>query len=72
MLRQIAHLCKPEQLAGAVFMVVAQQEVALSAPEVEMAEPGPLAVRMAAAVAVAAVHLTPYRRHHLVAQAQAV
>jgi hypothetical protein len=52
-------------------MAVAQKAVALPAPEVGVAEPGQLAVRMAAAVVAAAVHLTQYRRHHLVAQAQA-
>ncbi len=52
-------------------MAVAQKAVALPAPEVGVAEPGQLAVRMAAAVAVGVAHLTPYRRHHLAAQAQA-
>jgi hypothetical protein len=69
MLRQIAHLCKEGQLAGAVFMAVAQKAVALPAPEVGVAEPGQLAVRMAAVAVVAAAHLIQHQQHHLVAQA---
>jgi hypothetical protein len=67
MLRQIAHLRKEGQLAGAVFMAVAQKAVALALQVAQVQ----LAVRMAAAVAVGVAHLTPYRRHHLAAQAQA-